>query len=250
MNDLVLVPSALAESAHPSRTKRYQFFSTREMVRRLQDRGFTVAHSSESGVRNLDFRGFQRHQVFLDFPQGDGLHFPTQKMQLRLVNSHCGTAPLRLFLAVYVLVCSNGLVAPRDHHDLFKLRHVRSRFDPEFIHDKALAHAFHTTEQIARMERRELTPEEQHRFAEYALGLRWPDKTAFPFDPRLVLTARYPSQNQPDLWSVLNRIQDNVLRGFTYLHPELHKERRVRPLTSIPRDLNINQDLWQYAAAL
>lgn len=112
------------------------------MVLRLQGRGFTVAHSSESGVRHHDFQGFQRHQVFLDFPKGDGLHFPTQTMPLRLVNSHCGTAPLRLFLAVYVLVCSNGLVAPRDHHDLFKMRHIRNRFDPEFIHEKALAHAF------------------------------------------------------------------------------------------------------------
>lgn len=250
MNDLALVPSALAESAHPSRTKRYQFLSTRDIVMRLQDRGFTVAHSSESGVRNETFRGFQRHQVFLDFPQGDGLHFPDQKMQLRLVNSHCGTGALRLYLAVYVLVCSNGLIAPREHHDLFKMRHVRNRFDPEFVHDKALAYAVTTTDQIARMERRELTLPEQEQFAHYAIGLRWPDNSQPPFDPRLMLHARLQQQDAPTLWNVLNRVQDNVMNGFTYFHPELKKDRVVRPLKSIPRDLNINQHLWEYAAAL
>ena len=250
MNDLALVPSALAEAAHPSRTKRYQFLSTREIVMRLQDRGFTVAHSSESGVRNEDLRGFQRHQVFLDFPQGDGLDFPTQKMQLRLVNSHCGTGALRLYLAIYVLVCSNGLIAPRDHHDLFKMRHVRNRFDPEFVHDKALAYALATTTQIAHMERRELTLQEQEQFAHYAIGLRWPDGVRPPFDPRLILQARFQQQATPSLWNVLNRVQDNVLNGFTYFHPELKRDRLVRKLTSIPRDVNINQRLWAYAGAV
>ena len=250
MNDLALVPSALAEAAHSSRTKRYQFFSTRDIVMRLQDRGFTVAHSSQSGVRNPAYNGFQRHQVFLDFPKGDGLHSPTQKMQLRLVNSHCGTAPLRLLLAVYVMVCSNGLIAPRDHHDLLRFRHVRNRFDPEFVHDKALDYAVQTTHHISQMERRELSPEEQLQFAHYAIGLRWPDSSHPPFDPRKMLHARFEQQNHPDLWSVLNRIQDNVLNGFTYFNAEIKKDRTVRPLTSIPRDLNINQRLWDYAIAL
>ena len=250
MNDLALVPSALAQSAHHSRTKRYKFFSTHEIVMRLQDRGFTVARSSESGVRNPDYNGFQRHQVFLDFPQDDGLHTSTQKMQLRLVNSHCGTAPLRLLLAVYVMVCSNGLIAPRDHHDLLNYRHVRHGFDPEFVHDKAIAYALATKTQIAHMEQRELHPEEQLKFAHYAIGLRWPDGNHPPFDPRKMLHARFDQQNHPDLWSVLNRVQDNVLNGFTYFNPELKKDRLVRPLTSIPRDLNINQRLWDYAVAV
>ena len=190
MHTTNLVPAALAESAHPSVSKRYQFFSTREIVERLQDRGFTVAQSSQSAVRKDAHRGFQRHQVFLDFPTADGLHSISQKLQLRLVNSHCGTAALRLYLAVFVQVCSNGLVAPRDHHDLFKLRHVRNRFDSEFVHDKALLEAAKTLDQIAHMERRELTLDEQMKFAHYAIGLRWPDNTQPPFDTRLMLTAR------------------------------------------------------------
>ena len=250
MQSTQLVPAALTESPHPSTGRRYQFFSTQEIVNRLEDRGFTVAHSSQSLVRKETYLGYQRHQVFLDFPKEDGLAIPTQRIQLRLVNSHCGTAALRLYLAVFVQVCSNGLIAPRDHHDLFKLRHVRNRFDSEFVHDKALLEAAKTLNQIGHMENRELTLDEQMKFAHYAIGLRWPDNTQPPFDPKLMLTARFASQNQPDLWSVLNRVQDNVLNGFTYFNHELRKERRVRKLTSIPRDLNINQRLWTFAAAL
>ena len=245
-----LVPAALTESAHPSTGKRYQFFSTQEIVNRLEDRGFTVAHSSQSGVRKDTYHGYQRHQVFLDFPKEDGLALPSQRIQLRLVNSHCGTAALRLYLAVFVQVCSNGLIAPRDHHDLFKLRHVRNRFDSEFVHDKALLEAAKTLDQIDHMENRELTLDEQMRFAHYAIGLRWPDDSQPDFDPRALLVARFPSQDQPDLWSTLNRVQDNILNGFTYYSPRHKKDRRVRRLTSIPRDLNINQRLWQFAGGL
>ena len=250
MESTRLVEAALAESAAPTVSKRYRFFSTREIVERLEDRGFTVAESSQAGVRNPAKRGYQRHQVFLDFPPADGLTSPAQKMQLRIVNSHCGTGALRIYLAVYVLVCSNGLVAPRDHHDLLKMRHVRNHFDPEFVHDKAAAFALATRTQIAHMERRELTMDEQLRFAHYAIGLRWPDDSNPDFDPRALLSARYPSQNQPDLWSTLNRVQDNVLNGFTYYSHARQKDRRIRPIKSIPRDLNINQRLWQFATAL
>ena len=245
-----LVPAALAESAHPSMSRRYHFFSTREIVERLEDRGFTVAQSSQSGVRKEAHRGFQRHQVFLDFPKADGLDLVSQKLQLRVVNSHCGTNALRIYLAVWVLVCSNGLVAPRDHHDLFKLRHVRNRFDSEFVHDKALTAAFKTVGQITHMQNRELTLDEQIKFADYAIGLRWPDDSKPDFDPRALLVARFSSQDQPDLWSTLNRVQHNILNGFTYYSPRHKKDRRVRRLTSIPRDLNINQRLWQFAGSL
>jgi TolA-binding protein len=67
--------------------------------------------------------------------------------------------------------------------------------------------------QIEGMERRQLSKDEQLRFAEAALALRFRDPTQGAMQPPQLVTCRRAEDVADDLWSTLNKVQENLLRG-------------------------------------
>jgi Domain of unknown function (DUF932) len=65
--------------------------------------------------------------------------------------------------------------------------------------------------QVERIEERRLINDEQIRFAERALTLRYPEQAAMAASQ--LLNCRRPEDTGDDLHSALNRVQENLLRG-------------------------------------
>jgi hypothetical protein len=61
--------------------------------------------------------------------------------------------------------------------------------------------------QVERMERRRVMKDEQLRFAERALALRYPDPMLAGMQPSQLLNCRRVEDIGDDLWTVLNRVQ-------------------------------------------
>ena len=250
-----LVPSALAEGPAPGVSKRYQFLSTKDVVQQFMDSGLILADSKETRAMNDKRRGFQRHQIFMDFPwDTGGQAVGDHKMQLRIINSHCQSAAFTIFLGVHVLVCSNGMVIPSgEQQAIIHMRHIRSKLDAQEIFQLGQDRAWKAETLIQKMREREMTFEEQTAFAEAAIGMRWRKGIKghgfLPTD--LILNPR-PEQKEPTLWNTLNTIQESVIKGFGYTDEKRPKpkDRRTRGIVNMRKDIGINSELWSYAETL
>ncbi len=88
--------------------------------------------------------------------------------------------------------------------------------------------------------------------ARHALLLRYPNVSEAPIDPDTLLKARRPEDEGTDLWSSMNRIQENLIRGGL---SDFHRDRRgklrsVRALRGIDSQVSVNKGLWGLAERL
>ena len=88
-----------------------------------------------------------------------------------------------------------------------------------------------------------LTPDQEKDFFVDAARIRFNDP-----DESMVLdisNRRRPEDKGHDLWSVFNVAQENLLRGG-FLNGQTR--RRVRPITAIQTDVNLNSKVWALAS--
>jgi hypothetical protein len=97
------------------------------------------------------------------------------------------------------------------------------------------------------MESRCLPRDEQLHFAERALAIRYPDLARSGLNAAQLLTVRRPEDLADDLYTVLNRIQENLMRGGLSRRSESGRLTRMRRITSLREDVRINSQLWDLA---
>jgi hypothetical protein len=97
------------------------------------------------------------------------------------------------------------------------------------------------------MEHRLLAKAEQLNFAERALAVRFPEPAHCGIEPAQLLGCRRAEDLGNDLWSVLNRCQENLLRGGLNRLVTSGRRSRTRPITAIREDVRVNGRLWDLA---
>lgn len=88
---------------------------------------------------------------------------------------------------------------------------------------------------------------EQIRFAERALAVRYPEAAQSGMQPSQLLTCRRVQDTGDDLWSVFNRVQENLLVGGLSRWAASGRLTRTRRITSIRQDVRLNGRLWDLA---
>ena len=104
--------------------------------------------------------------------------------------------------------------------------------------------------QVARMAHRQLFKDEQYEFADRALALRFEDAALAGMQPSALLAGRRVDDAGADLWSVLNRVQENLMRGGLSRRSASGRLTRTRRISSIREDVRINSGLWDLASGL
>lgn len=257
-------PAVFADDAHESRSARYEYVDTREVLRGLIGQGFKVAEVRQGGSRIAGKAAFTKHALRLTAP--DAYTVTTSRgdraaVQVLLRNSHDGTSSYQLRAGVYRFACLNGLVVGDDFED-FRIGHKRG------ARDEIIDAAFRVVGQfpevadgVQSMAGTELDRAEQMAFAEAALQLRWTPSEgdaakAPPIEPEQLLRARRATDTGADLWSVFNRAQEGLIRGGQrYLRrgednrgrPTVQR-RSVGAVNGIDEDARINRALWTFAS--
>lgn len=90
--------------------------------------------------------------------------------------------------------------------------------------------------------------DEQLRFAERTLALRYPDPMLAGMLPSQLLNCRRVEDTGDDLWTVLNRVQEGLLRGGLSRRSTNGRLTRTRRITSIREDVRLNSQLWDLAS--
>jgi hypothetical protein len=227
---------------HHSRSDKYKFVSTADVIARFESRGWVVEQTSMSNART--HKGYQKHVVTMKPSGGRTIKVGDTEARLMIFNSHNGSSSLQIKMGLFRLVCANGLVVPNGIYEGVKLRHTGK--DLEYKLDEALERieiAAEKLNQLWNKTQRQITVEERKQLLRVATDLRHGEDQ--PLDPDMLTTNR-PEDLDNTIWTVFNTLQENVIRGYY----NREDERSVRGITSIDRQRKINEQLFDAAMKL
>jgi hypothetical protein len=245
-------PSIFAEAPAASRSDKYCFIPTIGAINALRQEGFFPVKAQQTRSRTPDGREFARHVVRLR--RGSDMRSPVNVgdsvPEIVLMNSHDGTSSYTLSAGVFRLVCSNGMVVADSEVGSIRVRHKGN------ILDDVIEGSYRIIEQsgavfgrIEQFQQLALPAPVQEAFADAALTLKWDDGKA-PVTGRDLLRARRHADDKNDLWTVYNRVQENLIKGGLYGRNANNRPTTTRPIKSIGEDIRVNKALWTLTEAM
>lgn len=252
------VPSVFAVEAHSSRSDAYGVVPTADILRALWAEGWSPTSAIEAAPRDRSKHGHQKHMVRLrrtDAPAGDSV------AELIAINSFDGSTKFQLLAGVFVFVCANGLVTG-DRFAEIRIPHRRNIVEGVVDAAASIGSSFRDVQStIDAMRGVELTPVERMDFAQAAHTLRFPvevgengEQIVSPITPQTLLVPRRTADAGPSLWSVFNRVQENVIKGGLSARPAYDAVRRrhgrmvtTKEVKGIDQNVRLNRDLWTLA---
>ena len=167
------------------------------------------------------------------------------------LNSHDGTSVHPLRLGLSRVVCTNGLIVSRGAFPAYCASHRGNVVDDVITGALEMSVRFESlATQVERMEHRIMGRGEQLEFAGQALALRYPDPATQGMMPVQLLTSRRPQDVGDDLWSVLNKVQENLIGGGLHRRSVAGRLMRTRRITSIREDVRLNGRLRDLASEI
>lgn len=238
-------PAVFAESAHERTSLAYRFIPTARVLTGLMQAGFVPVEARQARARHGEAHA--RHVVRLR-RRYETVQLKDSVPEVVFLNSHDGTSAYQLRMGIFRVVCTNGLIVSAGAFPSIRVPH---RGD---IVEEVVAGALDISErfdvlagQVERMARRFLQKDEQIAFAERALAVRFPEPLESGIQSAQLLTCRRVDDLGNDLWSVLNKVQENLLRGGMVRVAASGRQSRTRRITSIREDVRINSRLWDLA---
>lgn len=246
-------PSVLAEDKHHSRSERYTFISTLQVLQALGKEGFFPHSIMQGGTKIEDKLGFTKHLI--RFRQADVVGRGGTQYEVCLLGSHDGTTSYQMFGGFYRALCKNGTIWFDEGAKKVSIPH-KGDIIPQVV-DAAftvIGQSQIAYDDIDRLRAVELSRDEQMAFAASSALLRFEDGPA-PVTPAQLLIPRRQGDIGNDLWTCFNRVQENVIRGGITFTAEQKLssgetrlvQRHTRPVRSVGGDVRLNRALWTLA---
>ena len=248
-----LVPAAFADSAHTSRSARYGFVPTSEVISGLQQAGFYPTQALQVKSRLVDRKDHAKH--LLRFRRDDA---PINGLvpEVVMLNSHDGSSRYHMMGGLFRFVCLNGLMIG-DMYTHLSVQHqkdqVRDVIEGSFTVIEQSRKAMTRAQEMSRVL---LSQDECRLLATTAHAERFgASEVANAVTIEHVLEPRRVEDTKNDLFSVMNRIQENVIRGGIHVWNKNQRTRRARRVTTrevkgIDQTVALNRTLWNAAESL
>jgi hypothetical protein len=245
-----VAPSIFATDAHHSRSDRYTFVPTVDVLAGLRREGFQPFMVGQSRTRVADKREFTKHMIRL---RHESQINAGEANEIILINSHDGTSSYQMLAGMFRFVCMNGLVCGDISSDI-RVRHKGN------IVDDVIEGAFTVVDNFREVEEKRdtmkaitLNPQEQRVLATAALHTKYePDERtgAFPIQEAQILRPRRWEDDSADLWSTFNRLQENLIKGGIRGRATTGRRTTSREVTGIDQNVKINKALWTLAEGM
>ncbi|AUO67441.1 hypothetical protein WM46_23505 [Citrobacter freundii complex sp. CFNIH2] len=239
-------PSVFGEEKHASRSERYAYIPTITLLESLQREGFQPFFACQTRVRDQSRREHTKHMLRL---RRAGQITGQQVPEIILLNSHDGSSSYQMLPGLFRSVCCNGLVCGTS------LGEVRVPHKGNVV-EKVIEGAYEVLGVFDRVEEKRdamqsllLPPPAQQALAKAALTYRFGEEHQ-PVTESQVLSARRWQDEQNDLWSVFNRLQENLSKGGLSGRSVQGKRSRTRAVNGIDGDIKLNRALWVMAEEL
>jgi hypothetical protein len=243
-----VAPSIFAEEKHPSRSARYTYIPTVEILNELSKEGFNPFMVAQSRSR-LGMDTHTKHMVRL---RHDGVtatygDAATEANEIILVNSHNGGSSYQMLAGVFRFVCCNGLING-DVSDDIRVPHKGDIMADVIKGAYQVLQGFSKMDEaIDRMKRTLVTMTQEENFAKDALEVRFGKalwNKPHPVTTSQALFARRPEDQEPTLWNTFQRLQENLMTGMP---SDPGRTRATRAVRSIDGSLHMNRMLWTLA---
>ncbi|WP_454888827.1 DUF932 domain-containing protein [Sphingobium indicum] len=242
-----VAPSIFAAEPHGSRSERYTYIPTIDVLRGLRKEGFEPFMVVQTRVRNEDKREHTKHMIRLR--HADQIN-GREANEIILLNSHDGSSAYQMLAGMFRFVCQNGMVCGDTLGD-FRVPHKGDVIGQVIEGAFSVLDTFElAATQREGMEALRLTDGEQGAFARAALALKYDDETPAPIAADQLLQSRRYEDRGPDLWSTFNRVQENMTKGGISGRTRNGRHTRTRPVNGIDQSVKINRALWVLADEL
>ena len=248
-----VAPSIFAEGKHASRSERYSYIPTIDVLRSLREEGLVPFMVAQGGSRIAGKAEFTKHMIRMRVIGGRHAtaNARPEVHEVILINSHDGVSSYQLLAGVFRLVCLNGLVVGTVAHGL-RVPH-KGKVEDTVIEGaiRVLSDVGAVTESVEGMKAITLSPCEEHAFASAALRLRYGDavegQPLAPINASRLIEPRRVEDVGHSLWLCLQRVQEHLLRGGQRGRSTLGRRLQTRPIGGIDRGVNLNRALWNLA---
>lgn len=245
-------PAVFGTEAHSSRGPRYEYLPTIKPLEALLDQGWGVFEATQNRTRDTDREAFTRHSLRLrrldqNYERNKYGGAMDGTAELILTNAHDGTAAYTLSAGYYRLVCANGMTTGKQIAS-HRVIHSKGRATGEIIDvaSRIIEEDFpRMVEQISMFQQAVLSRDQSYELAQEAMVLRYGQSPILPFAVDDLLKVRRPVDDGLTAWSVLNRIQENVMQGGWATRSAFSgRKSAVRPVEAIVASQRINTGLW------
>jgi Domain of unknown function (DUF932) len=246
-------PSVFAEGKHASRSERYTYIPTIDVLRGLRKEGFESFMVAQGQSRVEGKAEFTKHMIRMRHVDGDTgpAMIKPEANEIILINSHDGASSYQLLSGIFRFVCCNGLVVGTVSNDI-RIPH-RGDIQGEVIEGafRVLDDFAAVNDSTASMKALDLKPEEEQAFATAALALRYGERAegqaAAPITVEQLTEARRFEDTGRSLWLAMNRVQSNLMQGGQPGRSAQGRRVQTRPVGSIDRTVTLNRALWVLA---
>ena len=255
-----IAPSIFTEKGSDKTSSKYTHIPTDRVIKDLELLGWGVVDAKEVNARQD--KGYQKHLVVFRNPDVsinkkstnvDGevfedIVFP----QILVTNSHDGKNSFKFQAGLYRMVCENGLVIADQQFEDYTIRHMGYDFEAlqDVIKDM-ISNLDLTVESMNKMRKIELDENQQFEFAKKLLDIRVEGTDNLYREEQIgdILVPQRKEDFGDDLWSVFNRVQENIVEGnFKYYNAKtLGTERQARPIKNFKQDMDVNKKLFSAA---
>lgn len=259
-NDIMAkCPNAFkTEPTNPGVSDKYVQATTIDVIRDMAKLGWYPVEAKQcrskkgsKGIRSFHMIALQNPTVKVLNNNNEIEGYP----RIILTNSHDGFNSFKFMCGYYRLVCSNGLIIADKEFANISIRHINYTF--EELTKTVVDILQKLPNQIAvlnDMQNKVLTDEEKTKFAISAIKLRKgyneEDKVEISqetIDELLSPVRKEDSAN--NLYNIYNIIQEKIIKGNFHYSEKQKKMRKMRMVTSISKDLDINTNLFNLACS-
>lgn len=237
-----VAPSIFAEEKHQSRSERYTYIPTGEVLGALRKEGFQPFMVCQTRVRDSNKREHTKHMLRLRHAtQING----AEANEIILLNSHDGTSSYQMLAGMFRFVCKNGLVCGDAVTDL-RIPHKGDVIGQVIEGAYNVLDGFdQVREHREQMAATTLNHGESEAFARAALSLKYDDPVKpAPITETQLLMSRRRDDERPDLWSTFNRVQENLVQGGLPARAASGRRNRTRAILGIDQNVKVNRALW------
>jgi hypothetical protein len=254
---MLQAPSIFAEAPHDSRSDRFAYVSTIEIIEAMREEGFDVFSAGQSACRTEGKENFTKHVIRLRHQSeveraariGDGIP------EIVLFNAHDGTSAYRAILGWFEFVCSNSLMRGNTLDDI-RVAHKGSIIGEIILGAiRLIGKAREIRDERAAMKGIQLSSIERLQFARDAAALRWKseDENGKAIEPPVpaerLLRYRRAGEEGHDLWTTFNVLQEGLIRGGHQGWSATNRRLTTREVKGVSQSAAINRGLWEMADA-
>lgn len=258
-------PAAFKTSpTNPDVSQRYVQASTATVIEDLAKLGWYPTEAKQcrpkkgsKGIRSFHMIALQNPNVkiskIVENSDGTSTEIVDSYPRIILTNSHDGFNSFKFILGLVRLICSNGLVLCSDEFANVSIRHINYTFDTlRTVVTDIVEKVPYVVSTMNDMKNTILSNENKKELATAVVKIRkeMDDNQQIALDEATIMDILMPVREEDkgdDLWTVFNICQEKMIKGGFHSVGKNNKLRKQRGITSIKKDIEYNQQLWNLA---